>query len=144
MGASTNATTVLYGTPWDGESLLDETREQNLELERRDGIKRHFQFDWQEVAKYSPLYARYVEGERQRLGEEHPLFRSQYLLLPVRRGGGFFSACQRAQLQAPPPRLSRPVGASAQLSAAGLPRGGRPPTTRRGRPIPGPKRYGDD
>ena len=120
MGASTNATTVLYGTPWDGASLLDETREQNLELERWDGIKRHFHFDWQEVAKHSPLYARYVEGERQRLGEEHPLFRSQYLLLPVHGGSGFFSAGQRAQLLGTHPRQSRPVGSVDKLYVAGL------------------------
>ena len=99
MGASTNATTVLYGTPWDGGSLLEEQKQQNLELERKDGVKRHFQFDWQEVARYNPMYHSYVEGERQRLGEDHPLFRSQYLLLPVHGGDGFLSGSQRAQLQ---------------------------------------------
>ena len=96
LAASTNATAVLYGTPWDGTSLLDEMREQNLELERQDGIKRHFHYDWQEVARYNPLYQTFVEGERQRLGEEHPLFRSQYLLQPVHGGRGFLSAGQRA------------------------------------------------
>ena len=35
MGASTNVTTVLYGTPWDGRSLLEEVAEANLELERK-------------------------------------------------------------------------------------------------------------
>ena len=109
MGASTNATTVLYGTPWDGASLLDEMREQNLELERHDGIKRHFRFDWREVAKHSPLFARYVEGERQRLGEEHPLFRSQYLLLPVHGGNGFLSLGQQAQLQGTHQRQRAPA-----------------------------------
>lgn len=99
MGASTNVTTVLYGTPWDGESLLEEVKEANLELERRDGIRRHFRFDWQEVARYNPLYRRYVEGERERLGEDHPLFRTQYLLLPLPGRGGLLSPQQRAQLQ---------------------------------------------
>ena len=99
MGASTNATTVLYGTPWDGNSLLEEQKQQNLEAERRDGIRRHFQFDWQEVARHNPLYHAYVEGERQRLGEDHPLFCSQYLLLPVQGGDGFLDGSQRAQLQ---------------------------------------------
>ena len=37
MGASTNVTTVLYGTPWDGDSLLEEQKQLNLELERHDG-----------------------------------------------------------------------------------------------------------
>ena len=120
MGASTNTTAVLYGTPWDGVSLLDEIREQNLELERHDGIKRHFHYDWQEVARYNPLYASYVEAERQRLGQEHPLFRSQYLLLPVQGGKGLLSAAQQAQLQGAHPRQSRPPGASGKVYVAGL------------------------
>ncbi|MDP3063422.1 MAG: hypothetical protein Q8O40_09475 [Chloroflexota bacterium] len=108
MGASTNATTVLYGTPWDGESLLEQVREANLEAERRDGVKRHFAYDWREVAQHNPLYLRYVEAERQRLGEEHPLFRTQYLLLPLPGQGGLFSLAQRAQLQGHHPRLQGP------------------------------------
>ena len=99
MGASTNATTVLYGTPWDGDSLLEEQKQLNLELERRDGIRRHFRYDWQEVARHNPLYREYVEGERLRLGEDHPMFRSQYMLLPVRGQGGLIGAAQQAQLQ---------------------------------------------
>ena len=105
MASTTNATTVLYGTAWDDTTLLEETRQTNLEMERKDGAKRHFSFDWQEVAKYNPDYLRYVEGERERLGEEHPLFRTQYRLLPLRGGGGFLSASQRAQMQGTHPRL---------------------------------------
>ena len=99
MGATTNVTTVLYGTAWDDSTLLEEAKQLNLELERRDGIRRHFQYDWQEVAKYNPDYLKYVESERQRLGENHPLFLTQYCLQPIRGGGGFLSATQRAQLQ---------------------------------------------
>jgi len=51
------------------------------------------------VAKYNPDYLRYVEGERERLGEDHPLFMTQYRLLPIHGGGGFLSAVQKAQLQ---------------------------------------------
>ncbi len=98
MAATTNATTVLYGTPWDDSTLLEETKQTNLELQRKDGIKRHFSYDWQEVAKYNPDYLKYVESERQRLGEDHPLFRTQYRLLPVRAGGGFLNEVQRAQM----------------------------------------------
>ena len=49
-------------------------KQANLELERRDGIKRHFRYDWQEVAKYNPDYLAYVEAERERLGDNHPCF----------------------------------------------------------------------
>jgi len=99
MGATTNVTTVHYGTTWDDSTLLEEAKQTNLELERRDGVKRHFGYDWQEVAKYNPDYLAYVEAERERLGENHPLFLTQYCLLPIHGGGGYLSSQQRAQLQ---------------------------------------------
>ncbi len=108
MGASTNVTTVLWGTPWDDICLLEQAKQQNLALEAVDGIRRHFQFDWQEVARHNPDYLRFVEGERARLGEEHPLFRTQYRLLPLSGGGRLLSSVQRAQLAGDHPRLHRP------------------------------------
>ena len=54
MGSTTNVTTVHYGTAWDDTTLLEEVKQRNLELERKDGIKRHFRYDWQEVDKYNP------------------------------------------------------------------------------------------
>jgi len=99
MGATTNVTTVHYGTTWDDATLLEEVKQTNLELERRDGIKRHFRYDWQEIAKHNPDYLAYVEGERERLGENHPLFLTQYRLLPLRGGGGFLSRQQLAQMK---------------------------------------------
>lgn len=108
MAASTNATIVHYGTTWDDSTLLEQTKQANLELERRDGIKRHFRFDWQAVALHNPAYATYVESERQRLGEDHPLFRTQYALLPLAGGGGLFSAAQLAILQGTHARRRQP------------------------------------
>ena len=96
MGSATNVTTILYGTTWDDSTLLEEVKQANLELERKDGIKRHFRYDWQEVGKYNPDYIKFVEAERNRLGEEHPLFRTQFALLPLSRGGGFLSRQQIA------------------------------------------------
>jgi len=89
-------------------TLLEEIKQTNLELERRDGIKRHFRYDWQEVAKYNPDYLAYVEAERERLGENHPLFLTQYRLLPIHGGGGYLSPQQRAQLQGEHPRRHQP------------------------------------
>ncbi|MFC2010724.1 hypothetical protein ACFLUR_00310 [Chloroflexota bacterium] len=99
MGATTNVTTVHYGTTWDDSTLLEEIKHTNYELERKDGIKRHFRYDWQEVARHNPDYLAYVEGERKLLGENHPLFLTQYCLLPIHGGGGFLSPQQKAQLQ---------------------------------------------
>ena len=122
MGASTNVTTVLYGTPWDGHSLLEEVAQANLELERKDGIKRHFSVPWDQVAQHSPSYRQYVEAERERMGENHPLFRTQYLLLPISGHGGLFSAGDTAQLQGSHPRLSVPT--RGEVYVAGLDVGG--------------------
>jgi hypothetical protein len=106
MASSTNATTVHYGTTWDDATLLEEIKQSNLELEKSDGIKRHFRFDWQEVARSNPDYLSFVEAERARLGDDHPLFLSQYALLPIRSGGGFLSRSQIAQMQGTHERLS--------------------------------------
>jgi hypothetical protein len=108
MGSTTNVTNVLYGTTWDDSTLLEKIKQNNLELERQDGIKRHFRYDWQDVAKYNPDYLEYVEGERERLGENHPLFLTQYRLMPIRGGGGFLSTVQRTQLQGDHSRKNKP------------------------------------
>jgi len=120
MGATTNVTTVHYGTTWDDSTLLEEVKQTNLELERRDGIKRHFRYDWQEVAKYNPDYLAYVEAERERLGENHPLFLTQYRLLPIHGGGGFLSPQQRAQLQGEHARRHQPEGGRVYVAGIDL------------------------
>jgi hypothetical protein len=108
MGATTNVTTVHYGTTWDDATLLEEVKQANLELERKDGVRRHFRYDWEEVARHNPDYLAYVEAERARLGENHPLFLTQYRLLPMRGGGGFLGAQQRAQLEGEHSRQHQP------------------------------------
>jgi hypothetical protein len=109
MAASTGATTVLYGTAWDDRTLLERTKQANLEAERRDGLRRHFQYDWQRIARHNLAYARFVESERRRLGENHPLFLTQYLLQPISGGGRLFSRGQLAQLQGDHARQSQPL-----------------------------------
>ena len=108
MGATTNVTTVHYGTTWDDSTLLEEIKQTNLELERKDGNKRHFRYDWEEVARYNPDYRAYVEAEKERLGENHPLFLTQYRLLPIHGGGGYLSPQQRVQLQGEHARKHQP------------------------------------
>jgi hypothetical protein len=120
MGATTNVTTVHYGTTWDDSTLLEEVKQTNLELERRDGVRRHFSYDWEEVAKYVPDYRAYVEGERERLGENHPLFLTQYRLLPVRGGGGFLSVQQREQLMGKHLRQRRAKSGKAYIAGIDL------------------------
>ncbi len=104
MAAARNATTVLYGTAWRSDSLLEQvkvsapngTSQQSYESAP---AKRHFRYDWQDVARYNPSYGAFVEAERQRLGEQHPLFRTQYALLPIDENTRLFNDGQLAQLR---------------------------------------------
>jgi len=118
MGSTTNVTTIHYGTTWDDATLLEEVKQLNLELERKDGLRRHFRYDWQEVAKYNPDYRVFVENERQRLGENHPLFLSQYRLETISGGGGFLNQLQLAQLQGTHPRQQKP--SAGKIYVAGI------------------------
>lgn len=117
MGSSTNVTCIHYGTTWDDSTLLEEIKQNNLELEKIDGIKRHFRYDWQEIARYNQDYGRYVIQEKERLGEDHPLFRTQYALLPIKGGGGFLSRQQIAQMLGSHQRLRSPDKAGARYIA---------------------------
>jgi hypothetical protein len=117
MAATVSATTVYYGTPWDDSTLLEEAKATNLELERQDSIRRHFQYDWQAVAECNPAYGRYVEGERLRLGDSHPLFLTQYCLKPLSGGGRLLSPSQRAQLQGDHARQSGPAAGETYVAS---------------------------
>ncbi|MBA7508017.1 hypothetical protein ES706_06748 [subsurface metagenome] len=109
MASPSNATSVHYGTTWDDSTLLEEIKQTNLEIEKKDGIKRHFRADWQEIGKYNPDYLKFVEAERLRLGENHPLFRTQYALLPISGGGGFLNRQQIVSMLGIHERLSAPL-----------------------------------
>ena len=98
MGATANVTTVLYGTAWTEDCLLEKQRRQCQADQARDGLRRDFSVDWRRVAVHNDAYGRFVAAERGRLGETHPLFRTQYALEALADQGRFFSAQQLAQL----------------------------------------------
>jgi len=108
MAATANATTVFYGTPWGDRTLLERAKQAHLEAARRDGVQRHFSFDWVEVARHNAAYGAYVEAERARLGETHPVFLTQYCLKTVPGAGRLFSPSQLAQLAGAHGRISMP------------------------------------
>ena len=109
MASTANTTTVHYGTAWHESSLLEQVKQSNLELQRADGIQRHFEFDWQAVAQHNPQYQRFVEAEQQRLGSDHPLFLSQYCLTPVSDDGRFLDNTRLALLQGGHSRINAPL-----------------------------------
>ncbi|MDB5056600.1 MAG: hypothetical protein JWO59_72, partial [Chloroflexi bacterium] len=98
MASSTNATVVLYGTAWDAHNPLERQKQINLELEGRDGFRRHFEYDWQTLANISSTYRAFVEGEIGRLGHDHPLIQTQYALRPLEEAGRLFSPAARSLL----------------------------------------------
>ena len=120
MASSTNATTVLYGTAWAEDDLLAKQKRANLEAEAGDGIRRHFEYDWTVLAAISPAYRRFVEGERERLGEDHPLFVTQYALRPIPGAGRLFSEAQLAQLAGEHRRLHGPVSGTSEAPLTGV------------------------
>ena len=110
MAAARAATTVFYGTAWDDAGLLERMKQTHLAQERRDGIRRHFEYDWQVVAAGNPDYARYVTGHRDALGEEHPLFQTQYCLRALPGAGRLLSPTQLTLLRGGHEPLDSPRG----------------------------------
>jgi len=98
MAASTDAPVVFYGTPWAANSLLEQAKATHLAAERAGDTKRHFRYDCERVAAYVPAYRRYIDAERARLGERHPLFRTQYLLETLGDAGRLLDGAALAQL----------------------------------------------
>jgi hypothetical protein len=118
MASTTHATSVLYGTPWTDDTVLANQVRLNRELEARDGIRRHFEVGWETVSESVPAYRRHVEAEVARLGQNHPIVQTQYLLRPLGRGGRFLDAGQLDLLRSEHAPQIGP-GPSAAWSGAG-------------------------
>jgi hypothetical protein len=118
MAANSGATTVLYGTAWDDGNLLERSKQTHLEQERRDGVRRHFEYDWQVVAACNPDYERYVRDEQQRLGADHPAFLTQYCLRALPGAGRLFSPSQLSLMRGSHAALDGPV--AGETYVAGL------------------------
>jgi len=109
MAASTNATTVLWGTAWTSRTLLARAIRTLREQEARDGRQRVFLVPWTAVAAVVPAYGRYVSGEIARLGAGHPLIRSQYGLEEIDEDGRLFPAATRALMRGSHDRQRAPT-----------------------------------
>ena len=120
MAASSGATTVFYGTAWDDANLLERTKQGHIEMEKRDGVRRHFEYDWQVVSESTPAYGRFVAGERERLGADHPLFLTQYCLQTLPGAGRLFSPAQRTLLRGSHARLEAPLAGEQYVAGLDL------------------------
>lgn len=121
MGASTNVTTVFYGTMWTGRTLLARVIRSLRAEEAADGVQRVFLTPWEVVAECLPEYGQYVEKERARLGAEHLVFRSQYLLQEIDDAGRLLTDERLARMKGQHARARTPPEAAALCSASRQP-----------------------
>ncbi len=124
MAASTGAPTILFGTAWNGRTLLERAAAANRarDAATRDGPRHHHQAGWREAAATLPAYGAYVRAERERLGAGHPLFLSQYELVPGEVAGRLLTRDLLAALEGGHEPLSAP--AAGERYVAGLDFGG--------------------
>lgn len=99
MRAWKDAPMVVFGVRWDGESFLERLIEENLDKENHDGIRRHFRVEPDQVIAVNPAYERHFEREVARLGSDHILIKTQYLLESVSALGDMFTPAQIVAMQ---------------------------------------------
>lgn len=90
MTASTNATTVLWGTAWTSKTLLARECRAAQTAAMRDGRQRVFAITADDVAREVPAYAAHVDKQVARLGRNHPLIKTQYYGEEIDDQGGLF------------------------------------------------------
>lgn len=108
MGASTNATTVLWGTAWTSGTLLNRTIALLRSQTAHDGRQRVFLADADVVALEVPHYGAYVQSEVARLGRQHPLIRTQYYLEVIDAEGKYLNPDILSLLHGDHPRQPEP------------------------------------
>ena len=90
MGAFYNATKILIGTATTFKGFFYESINRNEEDHKNGaGRRNHFQYNYEVVMKYNPSYAKYIAGEKKRLGEHSDEFQMSYNLKWILERGMF-------------------------------------------------------
>ena len=91
MGAAYNATIVKIGTPTTHKGNFYDTIQRNKAkiAKTPTAIRNHFEYDYLVASKYNPNYAKYVEKEKARLGENSDSFKMSYKLQWIIERGMF-------------------------------------------------------
>jgi len=108
MGASTNVTTVFWGTAWTSDTMLARQAAHLQQQETKDGIRRVFKYAADRVGAEVPAYARYVKNQIARLGRNHPLIKTQYFLEEIDGQAGLFPPMRRALMRGDHDRRHEP------------------------------------
>lgn len=102
MGAFYNATKVLIGTPSIDIGFFYHSIERNKRAYAQNKKKRdHFEYDCDIIMKYNPRYAKYIAGEKVRLGEESDEFQMSYKLKWILQRGMFITLDKLSELADP-------------------------------------------
>lgn len=92
MGAAYNASIIKVGTSTTFVGNFYEAIQRNKqEYQVNKTVKNHFEYDWKVVVKYNKSYAKYVEKEKKRIGENSDEFQMSYCLKWILVRGMFVS-----------------------------------------------------
>ena len=108
MAASTNATTVFWGTAWTSRTLLARELRTAKAMEARDGVRRVFHLNADRVVAEVPAYGAHLAAQIARLGRNHPLVRTQYYCEEIDAEGGLFSPERQTLMQGAHPYETGP------------------------------------
>lgn len=108
MRASTGAPVIFQGTQGPEECLSNVMLELAREEEQRTGERLVHIVTGPQAAEQNPRYGEHLDRERHRLGEDHDVYRENYLMMPSSRRGRFCSEVQLRNLHGDHPRLSGP------------------------------------
>ncbi len=100
MTASTNATTVFWGTAWTSRTLLARELRTAKALEAEDGVRRVFHLNADRVMAEVPAYGAHLAAQVSRLGRNHPMIRTQYYCEEIDAEGGLFSSERQTSCRA--------------------------------------------
>lgn len=89
MGAATNASMVMTGTPSYEKGVFYETIRNNRRLHAAGAKRNDFEYDWRTVAKYNAQYKKKIEKEKDRIGEDSDEFRLSYRVQWILEKGMF-------------------------------------------------------
>jgi len=108
MGASTNVTTVFWGTAWTSNTMLAKEIRFLEQQQAKDGIRRVFKYDADQVGAEVPAYEQFVKKQVEKLGRNHPLIKTQYYLEEIDGQGGMFPPMRRALMHGDHERRHEP------------------------------------
>ena len=109
LAAASGATTVLYGTAWNGETAFEARKQANRCSEGAGPLRRHFRVPWQQAADELPGYRERARDAQERLGETSPEFGARYALVPAPAVGPLVAEAQQRALDGDHARRHAPT-----------------------------------